>query len=258
MVPALLILLPVILAIFLTGGISIKSPGSESYGQSVTLSEGILPGIFNSLQINSLIQGTPAQIPTPTVPPGVTETPVPTSPPGVSPTRGPSPTRSPTLTPTRTSTITPTRTPTPTTYNSCLDGNYPRCANSVCGAYSDTCSCNCGKVKIRCENRSCKSVTLYNNDGTTTSMSCRNYEHHCTGSCPINQFPTGTFSICGEKPVIYLYPETKTLVDVSVTTAGEIVVSDPLYPSGGWKNVEAYPDGTLYYQGGKYRELFYE
>ncbi len=36
------------------------------------------------------------------------------------------------------------------------------------------------------------------------------------------------------------------------------MVSDPLYPLGGWRNVTAYPDGTLIYQGKKYRELFYE
>lgn len=63
---------------------------------------------------------------------------------------------------------------------------------------------------------------------------------------------------CYAKPVIYLYPTEPMFVDVSVTVPGEIIVSDPLYPEGGWKNVEAHPDGTLYYQGKKYKELFYE
>jgi hypothetical protein len=68
----------------------------------------------------------------------------------------------------------------------------------------------------------------------------------------------GQITSCMEKPVIYLYPTEITKVNVSVKTTGQIVVSDPLYPSGGWKNVEAHPDGTLYYQNKKYRELFYE
>lgn len=40
---------------------------------------------------------------------------------------------------------------------------------------------------------------------------------------------------CMGKPVIYLYPLVKTLVDVLIHTSGEIIVSDPLYPEGGWK-----------------------
>lgn len=63
---------------------------------------------------------------------------------------------------------------------------------------------------------------------------------------------------CFAKPVIYLYPVVPTLVDVEVITSGKIFVSDPLYPEGGWKNVLAFPDGRLIYQGKKYQELFYE
>lgn len=70
--------------------------------------------------------------------------------------------------------------------------------------------------------------------------------------------PPGCFNSCIAKPVVYLYPTEKTLVDVSVTSIGEVFISDPLYPEGGWKNVEAHPDGTLFYQGKKYTELFYE
>jgi hypothetical protein len=70
--------------------------------------------------------------------------------------------------------------------------------------------------------------------------------------------PPGCFNSCIAKPVVYLYPTEKTLVDVSVESIGEVFVSDPLYPEGGWKNVEAHPDGTLYYEGKKYKELFYE
>ena len=68
----------------------------------------------------------------------------------------------------------------------------------------------------------------------------------------------GSGRYCVEKPVIYLYPTVPTLVDVQVITSGSVVVSDPAYPIGGWKNVLAYPDGTLSYNGKDYSELFYE
>ncbi|MCL6096538.1 MAG: hypothetical protein M1444_02525 [Patescibacteria group bacterium] len=64
---------------------------------------------------------------------------------------------------------------------------------------------------------------------------------------------------CDAKPVIYLYPEKPTRVWVEVTIPGEITVSIPKYEeSQGWKDVLAYPDGTLIYQGKTYSELFYE
>lgn len=63
---------------------------------------------------------------------------------------------------------------------------------------------------------------------------------------------------CIAKPVIYLYPLVSTLVDVIVKVPGNIFISDPLYPEGGWKNVLAHPDGTLIYKNKKYSELFFE
>jgi hypothetical protein len=63
---------------------------------------------------------------------------------------------------------------------------------------------------------------------------------------------------CIGKPVIYLYPEKATLVSVTVKTGGKIVISNPLYPAGGWHDILANPDGTLLYQNKQYRELFYE
>ncbi|HVA96492.1 MAG TPA: hypothetical protein VND99_02465 [Candidatus Acidoferrales bacterium] len=68
----------------------------------------------------------------------------------------------------------------------------------------------------------------------------------------------GSGRYCVEKPVIYLYPTVPTLVDVQVITNGSVVVSDPTYPQGGWKDVLANPNGTLSYNGKKYSELFYE
>lgn len=63
---------------------------------------------------------------------------------------------------------------------------------------------------------------------------------------------------CVGKPVIYLYPEKPTLVDVELTIPGEIYISIPKYPTGGWQNVLANPDGTLVYKQKKYKELYYE
>ena len=48
---------------------------------------------------------------------------------------------------------------------------------------------------------------------------------------------------CG-KPVIYLYPQEKTNVNVKVAPKGGFSVTEPQYPEGGW-NVVASPDGTL-------------
>lgn len=64
---------------------------------------------------------------------------------------------------------------------------------------------------------------------------------------------------CDAKPVIYLYPTKPTNVSVKVTVPGKITVSIPKYEENvGWKDVLAYPDGTLTYQGKNYSELFYE
>ncbi len=60
---------------------------------------------------------------------------------------------------------------------------------------------------------------------------------------------------CG-KPVIYLYPKVDT--NVSVAVGANVTVSDPLYPTGGWKNVLARPNGQLRYQGQEYGSLFWE
>lgn len=59
---------------------------------------------------------------------------------------------------------------------------------------------------------------------------------------------------CG-KPVIYLYPENETVVDVQV--GAEIRKSEPIYPGNGW-TVLAKPDGELIYQGQRYPYLFWE
>lgn len=63
---------------------------------------------------------------------------------------------------------------------------------------------------------------------------------------------------CDAKPVIYLYPQEPTITSVKVEVPGTIPISDPLYPPEGWQNILAMPSGDLFYQGRKYKELFYE
>lgn len=58
------------------------------------------------------------------------------------------------------------------------------------------------------------------------------------------------------KPVIYLYPEEKTDIAVTLDYNGTLTLSDPQY-NGGW-NVTAYPDGTLISGGKEYPYLFWE
>lgn len=68
-------------------------------------------------------------------------------------------------------------------------------------------------------------------------------------------------SVAGEgsdaKPVIYLYPEEKTEVSVTLDYDGELTVTYPTYADG-WQ-VTAYPDGTLLdADGNEYSYLFWE
>ena len=60
------------------------------------------------------------------------------------------------------------------------------------------------------------------------------------------------------KPVIYLYPETRTDVTVTLDYAGTLTTTYPAYQNG-WE-VTAYPDGTLINRadGKEYSYLFWE
>lgn len=57
------------------------------------------------------------------------------------------------------------------------------------------------------------------------------------------------------KPVIYLYPQQKQQVSVSV--GAQVINSSPAYGNG-WDNVTAYPDGSLIYKGKVYSSLFWD
>lgn len=103
-----------------------------------------------------------------------------------------------------------------------------------------------------------------------TTQGCQNNAKQCwvnyhglqTGvGCDINklhQLLADGKPHCIGKPVIYLYPESPTYVDVTLQLSGEITRSIPTYTKNGWRHVLAQPSGTLTYNGGTYSELFYE
>lgn len=62
--------------------------------------------------------------------------------------------------------------------------------------------------------------------------------------------------VCDEKPVIYLYPETRTEVEVKLNYHGDLTCSYPEY-NDGWK-VTADTDGTLTADGKEYSYLYWE
>lgn len=68
-----------------------------------------------------------------------------------------------------------------------------------------------------------------------------------------------TDDVVAEKPVIYLYPEVPTEIDLRVLLDGKLTFTYPDHGSIGWQNFIAYPDGTLVFPDGKqYYCLFWE
>lgn len=59
------------------------------------------------------------------------------------------------------------------------------------------------------------------------------------------------------KPAIYLYPEKKTDLHVTVRPKGYLTYTDPPYPAAGWR-ITAYPDGTIHSGEKTYPYLYYE
>lgn len=59
------------------------------------------------------------------------------------------------------------------------------------------------------------------------------------------------------KPVIYLYPEEETRLSIKLDPDGYLTESEPFYGEG-WKDLVAYPNGELVYQGEKFDSLHYE
>lgn len=138
--------------------------------------------------------------------------------------------------------LTPTVEPTPGT-----------CAHDI-GRKIHHPDCLCYHYKVQCtDDGKCLSVE---NEGYRPPITCADVERN--DWCNPHAAGEGAGTYCMGKPIIYLYPEKPTVVDVKIETTGNIFISDPLYPDGGWKNVLAYPNGNLTYQGKNYRELFYE
>ena len=77
--------------------------------------------------------------------------------------------------------------------------------------------------------------------------------------CTILLFGLGTYLSKAHKPVIYLYPETRTEVNVKLELDGQLTVTYPVYDAAkGW-TVTADPDGTLTDENGrKYSYLYWE
>lgn len=59
------------------------------------------------------------------------------------------------------------------------------------------------------------------------------------------------------KPAIYLYPEKKTEINVSVYPQGTMLLTIPPYPKTGW-DVVAEPNGDIYHQNKRFDYLYYE
>jgi hypothetical protein len=59
------------------------------------------------------------------------------------------------------------------------------------------------------------------------------------------------------KPAIYLYPERKAEINVSIFPQGKMLLTIPPYPKKGW-DVVAEPDGDVYYQNQRFDYLYYE
>ena len=86
-------------------------------------------------------------------------------------------------------------------------------------------------------------------NGESTGSASESETHTCTEEIDDN--------MTDAKPVIYLYPETKTTVHVEVAYQGELTVTIPPYENG-W-TVTAAPDGTLTDKDDKtYPYLFWE
>ena len=119
--------------------------------------------------------------------------------------------------------------------------NLPYCYQVDDGIKKPT-TCQCAGETMECVNGQTKYISG---------------AHFTVNPCGKPPYSNGG-SYCIGKPVIYLYPKNPTYVNVQVVTKGKIVVSNPMYPQKGWKNILANPNGTLYYRKQKYKELFYE
>lgn len=200
----------------------------------------------NSMQLKTIAFTT--LVPTPTIPPGVTVTPTPTV-------VDPSPTR-----PSNPGGKVPG--PRPPTNPDPQPTSPPPPPGNYCTPNSPKVACECQyatKEVLRCTSPSVCDCT------NKPVQDCpKPFPGYCTfrqDQAGFNQYRSDPScqAWCIDKPVIYLYPQYPTLVDVKLRIPGHVTVSIPTYPENtGWQDVLAYPDGTLVYQNKSYTDLYYE
>ena len=113
------------------------------------------------------------------------------------------------------------------------------------------CTCDFALL-VNCKNDSCVEIRPGKNSNELKTITCAiadNFEY-----CRLFG-KEGDGWYCIGKPVIYLYPQKPTYVDVTVS--GNVVESIPEY-NNGWFGVLAMPGGVLKYNDQYYRELYYE
>lgn len=144
------------------------------------------------------------------------------------------------------------------------------CYHDTCKPVSDDCACK--TFLIECRNKKCERLvkvafpwaSSFQTQNTVSQNGCDyfngSYNYHsdfdkwCSQSCMTDA--GGVY--CIGKPVIYLYPQKDTLVNVKLNVPGEITESIPLYPNNGWQNILAHPNGSFEYLGKTYNELYFE
>ncbi len=155
----------------------------------------------------------------------------------------------------------PTPTPQPSTQPStCTSDNGTSCNSPT----------SCPEYLVTCNGNHCVNV-VNGPSGSHGRLTCAQIDNFVI-NCPANPptyiaqgwcacpdlNPTGNITSCMAKPVIYLYPEVDTLVDVKLKIPGKVTVSIPTYEAEGWQDVLAHPGGSLEYRGKTYQELYYE
>ena len=133
----------------------------------------------------------------------------------------------------------------------------PTPTSAVCisdsGKKTDPSVCKCPYFTFLCVNGKAVEMNGHPNEFPYNDSLCKTYAKEGDGY------------YCIGKPVIYLYPEKPTYVDVTVS--GNIVESIPLVEKGrlrtatssqGWFGVLAMPGGVLKYKNQYFRELYYE
>lgn len=129
---------------------------------------------------------------------------------------------------------------------------------------SPFCGSDDGVCRPLSEQVCCPNYAFFCSNGTCTGEGkiggglCTYYSNPATDKICQTACGNKDGFVCVGKPVIYLYPEKPIKVNVSIKTSGKIIASNPKYPVTGWQGIEAFPNGSFFYEGKRYKELFYE